>query len=114
MVIAPNAQQSSSRYTSAMPSRAEDFYRALEKLSETERTTLVESWVSHGQTEDEFLDFKTGKGNTDNHKGTWSKLLSAFANTEGGVLVWGVDARTPKQPDTFGRRLDRVEAMTPV
>jgi hypothetical protein len=101
-------------YTSGMPSRAEDFYRALEKLSEVERTSRVEGWISHGQTEDEFLDFKTGKGNTDKHKETWSKLLSAFANTEGGVLVWGLSARTPKQPDAFGRRLDRVDAMTPV
>jgi hypothetical protein len=97
-----------------MSSRAEDFYRGVENLSEPERTARIEGWISCGQTEDEFLDFKTGRGDVDDHKATWSKLLSAFANTEGGVLVWGVDARTPKRPDAFGRRLDKVEAMTPV
>lgn len=70
--------------------------------------------MGKGQTEGEYLDFKTGKGEPQGHNEAWSKALSAFANTEGGVLVWGVDARKPKTPDTMGRRLDKVEAMTPV
>jgi hypothetical protein len=42
--------------------------------------------------ETEWLDFK-GAANDQDTKKTWSKALAGFANTQGGVLVWGVDAR---------------------
>jgi hypothetical protein len=61
--------------------------------------------------ESEWLDFKgaaqltatrqppevAGK-NAEKVKEIWSEALSGFANTQGGVLVWGIDA--PKDPAT--------------
>jgi hypothetical protein len=44
--------------------------------------------------ETEWLDFKSGGASAEKaaHK-IWSESLSAFANTEGGVLLWGLDCR---------------------
>jgi len=49
--------------------------------------------------EEEWLDFKGAAATPpDKIKEIWSKALAGFANTEGGVLVWGIDAR--KDPTT--------------
>ncbi len=43
--------------------------------------------------EDEILEFKSGKVEPDDLDAIWSKNLGAFANNEGGVLVWGIQAQ---------------------
>lgn len=49
--------------------------------------------------EEEWLDFKGAAAiPPDKIKEIWSKALAGFANTEGGVLIWGIDAR--KDPTT--------------
>src|SRR6266404_6707775 len=49
--------------------------------------------------ETEWLDFKGAARITDQiSKRKWSEALAGFANTQGGVLIWGVDAR--KDPAT--------------
>lgn len=40
--------------------------------------------------ESDWLDFKTGKPQDEDVKYIWSKAIGAFANNEGGVLVWGL------------------------
>ena len=40
--------------------------------------------------ENDWLDFKTGKFQDDDVKRIWSKIVGAFANNEGGVIVWGL------------------------
>lgn len=48
--------------------------------------------------ESEWLDFKGADNINDKIlKEVWSKSLSAFANTEGGVLLWGIDARKDEE-----------------
>jgi hypothetical protein len=42
--------------------------------------------------ETEWLDFKGNPQPKDTLK-TWSEAVSGFANTEGGVLIWGLDCR---------------------
>ncbi len=50
--------------------------------------------------EEEWLDFKGASPLPPDPKikEIWSKALAGFANTEGGVLIWGIDAR--KDPTT--------------
>lgn len=49
--------------------------------------------------ETEWCDFKGAEKIDDKRtKETWSQALAGFANTQGGVLIWGVDAR--KDPAT--------------
>ncbi len=44
--------------------------------------------------ETEWRDFKgAAQINDQDAKKIWSKVLSGFANTQGGVLIWGIDAR---------------------
>src|SRR5262245_2475530 len=56
----------------------------------------LNDWMQTGREEDLHLDFKLiGNppfGNRDDRR-TLAKALSGFANAEGGVIVWGVDAR---------------------
>lgn len=47
--------------------------------------------------EDEQLDFKSGTPKLDTLDAIWSKALGAFANNEGGVVVWGIEARKDKE-----------------
>jgi predicted HTH transcriptional regulator len=47
--------------------------------------------------EGEILEFKSEEVQSDDFDSIWSKILSACANNEGGVLVWGIQAqRDPK------------------
>ncbi len=59
-------------------------------------SSRIERMVADAVRESEYLDFKgTGGGRCGESKiiKIWSKCLSGFANTEGGVLIWGIDAR---------------------
>ena len=64
----------------------------------------VQAWL--GQAEDLYIDFKTkddpSKGSVGvNDRRNLGKALSGFANSEGGLLVWGIDARKdPEHPDS--------------
>lgn len=56
--------------------------------------------------ESDWLDFKTGKSKDEDIKRIWSKIVGAFANNEGGVIVWGVVSK--KDPTTG---IDAVQAI---
>lgn len=43
--------------------------------------------------ENDWLDFKSGKVRNEDVKGIWSKIIGAFANNSGGVVVWGLIAK---------------------
>jgi len=58
--------------------------------------------------ETEWLDFKSGEY-LKNEKETWSEAICGFANNQGGVLIWGVDAR--KDPIT---QIDAASDLKPV
>jgi hypothetical protein len=66
--------------------------------------------------ETDWLDFK-GEHPTDpkqrekSNRSCWSEYLSAFANTGGGVLIWGVDARRTK---VNGREIDFAGSEVPI
>ncbi|MEI8234255.1 MAG: ATP-binding protein [Verrucomicrobiota bacterium] len=57
--------------------------------------------------ENEWLDFKSGKPNALDK--IWSRALGGFANNEGGVIVWGIDARKDEETG-----IDAAHSIIPV
>ena len=53
-----------------------------------------------GKHEDMFLDFKETRSNNgkmlEGDKSNFCKAASGFAHQEGGILVWGIEAREDK------------------
>ena len=76
-------------------SRAQDLFDRLVQGGEPE----VLSFISQPVTEELFLDYKrsadNGAGKTLNNKdrANLAKAISGFGNSEGGVILWGVDCR---------------------
>jgi hypothetical protein len=75
---------------------------ALELFDEimADPVVVLDRMIAEKQPETEFLEFKGG-GITkaiDQAKAYFSEVLSAFANTSGGVLVFGIDSR--RNPET--------------
>lgn len=75
-------------------SRAEDIFQKLIYFGED----AIDEFIMTQQTEELFLDFKqavsTGKNFTTLHKDdrkNLAKAISGFGNSEGGVIVWGVE-----------------------
>lgn len=58
--------------------------------------TFIKSLVSNLQQETEWLDFKLPAEHQNDNKRTWSECVSGFANNQGGVIIWGIDARREK------------------
>jgi Putative DNA-binding domain len=55
----------------------------------------IDDFVSEGRQEDLHLDFKLVKdpGLDKDDRRTFAKAVSGFANSDGGLIVWGIDAR---------------------
>ena len=75
-------------------SRAEDIFQKLVYFGED----AIDEFILNSQTEELFLDFKradsSGKNGTALHKDdrrNLAKAISGFGNSEGGVLIWGVE-----------------------
>ena len=75
-------------------SRAEDIFQKLIYFGED----AIDDFIVNLQTEELFLDFKqavsTGKNGTSLHKDDRKNLakgISGFGNSEGGVIVWGIE-----------------------
>lgn len=74
-----------------IPSRAREYF---ERLTGANAAQLLQALVvSDPKTfEDEQLDFKHGNPREQDIDSIWSKALGAFANSQGGVIVWGIKA----------------------
>ena len=79
----------------AKPSLAEQFFNDCRGASDCR--AHLRGLVAAQTPETDWLDFKCRPSRDANAKEIWYKALSGFANTEGGVLVWGIEAS--KQPD---------------
>jgi hypothetical protein len=61
---------------------------------------VIGQMIAEKRQESDYLEFKGGsKLDEKTAKKYWSKALSGFGNSEGGVLIWGVDARKTPSPD---------------
>src|SRR4051794_40958325 len=72
---------------------------------------FIEQMIRDRRAETEYLEFKGGKTNSKDARRLWSKALSGFANTEGGVLIWGV--RTDPTPSLDDPRINVDVAVVP-
>jgi len=74
--------------------------------------SFVEALPSSGKWETAHIDFKSCESTDGNlrksDRKNLSKALSGFANSDGGLLVWGIDARPNK--DGY----DKVKAVCPI
>lgn len=74
-------------------SRAEQLYNNIIENGETS----IDSFIETREIENLFLDFKRSKNNGDSEKlestdrNHLAKAISGFGNSEGGVIVWGID-----------------------
>jgi hypothetical protein len=75
--------------------RAEDLFARISNLGEA----AIDEFIIERQSEELFLDFKRSSDNgagarlSDRDRDNLAKAISGFANSEGGVVVWGVDCR---------------------
>src|SRR5690348_3339481 len=73
--------------------RAEDLYKQIRQGG----VAALEEFIRTRKSEELFLDFKRSSDNgggprlSDNDRNNFAKAISGFGNSEGGVLVWGVD-----------------------
>jgi hypothetical protein len=76
-------------------SRAQELFDQLRSGGEQ----LIDEFIAEGHTEDLFLDYKRSTdcgGSRHLHANDWNNLakaISGFGNSEGGVVLWGVDCR---------------------
>jgi hypothetical protein len=75
------------------PSIARDFYDSIRAAEDP--FALFQTWINASPpvTETEWREFKSGPMLDDKRKEIWSKALAGFANTQGGVLVWGIECK---------------------
>lgn len=87
-------------------SRAEDIFQKLIYFGED----AIDDFIVNLQTEELFLDFKqavsTGKNGTSLHKDDRKNLAKGFGfgNSEGGVIVWGVECAATATSATLPRQ----------
>lgn len=73
--------------------RAEDIFNRM--VLESDKA--IDDFIAARESEDLFLDFKRSSDNgagtrlSDGDRNNLAKAISGFGNSEGGVLVWGVD-----------------------
>lgn len=74
-------------------SRAEDLYRRVLDG----HVAAIDEFIATRRSEELFLDFKRSSTNgagqhlSDNDRNNFARAISGFGNSEGGILVWGVD-----------------------
>lgn len=75
----------------------------------------IEGFVVDRRTEELFLDFKRSSNNgteprlSDNDRKNLAKAISGFGNSEGGVIIWGVDCSADKDGADVAKALVALE-----
>jgi hypothetical protein len=74
----------------------------------------IKEFIQQGQEEHLYLDFKTVSNanlNGADHKKNLAKAISGFANSSGGLIVWGVDARKNPRGIDCATGLDEISPI---
>lgn len=73
---------------------------------------LIDQMVKEGQQESLFLDFKAARSDTapmqEDDRKTLAEAISGFANSDGGIIVWGIDCRSVSDGP------DEAQALKPI
>lgn len=76
----------------------------------------IQEFIDNRKSEELFLDFKRSSDNgygrklSDHDRDNFGKALSGFSNSEGGVIVWGIDCRSSVNGDVASKM---VPVMNP-
>ena len=91
------------------PSLAENFYKEITSLIDPDRFKFISNLAAPGRVvfETEWLDFKRQPQKDEHLRKICSKSASEFANTAGGVMIWGIKAVKDKTT-----RVDKVQRLT--
>src|SRR5262245_5485191 len=99
-------RQGDHRHMISRPSLGQEWFSELKKRPEPDRHAYLLGRVRSTPPtyEADWLDFKVGddpaipdkKKLAEEQQKVWSKALSAFANSGGGVLIWGIKAEKDK------------------
>ncbi|MCH4090593.1 AlbA family DNA-binding domain-containing protein [Acetobacter sp.] len=100
-------------------SRALDLFREFEEKKEAFIKELLENKIS----EELFLDYKNvstsnGAGKlSDDDKKNFAKAVSGFGNSDGGIIIWGIDCRRDEDgsdtPQGYQSEHPRLSAFSP-
>jgi len=90
------------------------FVEELEGMEENRRCAVLHEFVASNRPEDLYLDFVTKKDSTkadlsDDDRRNFAKAASGYAHSDGGILIWGIEARRqkggdPESPDVASAR----------
>lgn len=78
----------------------------------------VNSFISDQQEENIHLEFKTvnhpnyNSNNRDYDRNNLSKVISGFANSNGGIVIWGVKASTNSKGLDIAKELNPIKELT--
>jgi len=87
------------------------------QLGEDAAKSVIAEWVSTGQEEHLYLDFarksNAARGTLDqDDKRGFAKAISGFANSDGGLLTWGVVAEKPKAEPGGADKARQAESVS--
>jgi hypothetical protein len=76
-------------------SRAHSFFTSLPSDDQEAFLKLSSLVTNKSQDESEWLDYKSGKSedNENDWSKSWGKALSGFANSGGGIVIWGIETK---------------------
>ncbi len=90
---------------SSNQSRASEYYQEI--ITHLNPASFLQDLIQKRKPESDFLEFKGASKIAERQvKEYWSQALSGFANTEGGVLVWGIRAARTKLLDDPSKTVD--------
>jgi Schlafen, AlbA_2 len=91
-------------------SRASELFQTI--LSQENPAQYLSDLAILKKAETDFLEFKGASRIQDKQvKEYWSQALSGFANTEGGILVWGIRASRIRDPFDPSSNVDAATAL---
>jgi hypothetical protein len=90
----------------------------IDKYFETIDITEIDRFVKDGQEENLFIEFKTvvhpnyNDNNREIDKKNISKAISGFANSSGGVIVWGIKAKENEKNQDIATDKSPIKELT--